>query len=175
MLSLSRKTDYALIALTHMARSPQACNSAREIATRYGIPLPLLMNVLKQTAQRGLTRSVRGSRGGYALAMPADRITLNAIIDAVEGPIQLVQCVDWYEHRLRGRARAGCELMAACPVRKTIHQVHHRLVEFLDTVSLADVIDGRGTSGPHPASEPDELVVSNTAGGKTDEAHDLPG
>ncbi len=47
MLAFSRKTDYALIALTHMAQHPDECNSAREIANRYGVPLPLLMNILK--------------------------------------------------------------------------------------------------------------------------------
>ena len=73
MLAFTRKTDYALIALTHMAKHSEECNSAREIAGLYGIPLPLLMNILKQMAQRGLAQSVRGPRGGYRLAMPPEK------------------------------------------------------------------------------------------------------
>ncbi len=56
MLTFSRKTDYALIALTHMAYDRDGCSSAREIAGHYGMPLPLLMNVLKQLAQAGLAQ-----------------------------------------------------------------------------------------------------------------------
>ena len=62
MLTLTRKTDYALIALTHLAQGRDQCFSAREIAARYGLPLPLLMNLLKQLAQKGLAKSVRGPR-----------------------------------------------------------------------------------------------------------------
>ena len=123
MLAFTRKTDYALIALTHMAKHSEECDSAREIAGLYGIPLPLLMNILKQMAQQGLAQSVRGPRGGYRLAMPAEKISLNDIIKAVEGPVQLVQCVDWYQNKLRGKTKTGCDLMAACPVRPTIHLV----------------------------------------------------
>jgi len=141
MLAFTRKTDYALIALTHLAQHPQESNSAREIASRYGVPLPLLMNILKQMTQQGLAQSARGPRGGYRLATTPDKISLNDIIRAVEGPVQLVQCVDWYQHKARGKLKTGCDLMAACPVRPTIHRVHARLVEFLSGVTLADVVD----------------------------------
>jgi Rrf2 family protein len=141
MLAFTRKTDYALIALTHLAHHPDECNSAREIARRYGVPLPLLMNILKQMTQQGLALSVRGPRGGYRLASPPSKITLNDIIVAVEGPVQLVQCVDWYQNKARGKLKTGCDLMAGCPVRPTIHRVHERLVDFLSTVTLADVVD----------------------------------
>jgi Rrf2 family protein len=141
MLAFTRKTDYALIALTHLAQHPDECNSAREIAGRYGVPLPLLMNILKQMTQQGLAQSVRGPRGGYRLATSPDKISLNDIIGAVEGPVQLVQCVEWYQNKTRGKLKTGCDLMAACPVRPTIHRVHARLVEFLSGVTLADVVD----------------------------------
>ncbi len=94
MLTLTRKTDYALIALTHLSHCKGTCVSAREIATLYGLPLPLLMNVLKLLSQQGLAKSIRGPRGGYELAEDAESITLYDIIQAVEGPIQLVQCID---------------------------------------------------------------------------------
>lgn len=143
MLAFTRKTDYALIALAHLAKHPDECNSAREISARYGVPLPLLMNILKQVAQRGLAQSVRGPRGGYRLAAPPEKISLNDVIGAVEGPVQLVQCVEWYQNKARGKLKTGCELMATCPVRPAIHRVHNRLVEFLSSVTLADVIDHR--------------------------------
>lgn len=141
MLAFTRKTDYALIALAHLAKHPDECNSAREIAGRYGVPLPLLMNILKSMAQQGLAHSVRGPRGGYRLAATPDKISLNDIIGAVEGPVQLVQCVEWRQNKTRGKLKTGCDIMGVCPVRPTIHRVHARLVEFLAGVTLADVVD----------------------------------
>ncbi|MBI4579533.1 MAG: Rrf2 family transcriptional regulator [Planctomycetes bacterium] len=181
MLAFTRKTDYALIALTHMAQHPNECNSAREIAGRYGVPLPLLMNILKLMTQQGLAQSVRGPRGGYRLAAPPEKINLNDIIEAIEGPVQLVQCVDWYENKSRGKLKTGCDLMAACPVRPTISRVHDRLVEFLATVTLADVVDNQrpgrdqrpgadGAAEPIPARN-----CSSVSGECSCEAIHLPG
>lgn len=94
MLSFTRKTDYALISLVHIAREKGQCCSAREIASHYGMPMPLLMNILKVLNQHGITRSVRGPRGGYQLAKSPEDITLYEIILAVDGPVALVHCLE---------------------------------------------------------------------------------
>lgn len=164
MLMLTRKTDYALIALTHLAQESSCCSSAREIAGQYGVPLPLLMNILKLLTQRGLARSSRGPRGGYALARPAEQITLHDVICAVEGPVQLVQCVE--SHGVEsGVSGAGtgpgeCELVACCPVRSPIHRVQERLVGFLTGVTLADVAGNNVCCGkPVPIAGETEYEV----------------
>ncbi len=152
MLSFTRKTDYALISLTHMVWQGGNCSSAREIATRYNMPMPLLMNVLKVLAQHGLTRSERGPRGGYHLAKAAEGISLYDIIAAVDGPVALVQCVRAPEdRRLVGAGQAcGCELTSLCPVRGAVHRVHHKLVKMLKEVTLADLADQPGESRCEP-------------------------
>lgn len=155
MLALTRKTDYALIALSHMAQAPEGRCSAREIATRYRVPLPLLMNILKLLTRRGLARSARGPRGGYTLAVSANDITLYDIIQAVEGPIQLVQCIDLTEEARQESEPAvkrPCGLMPLCPVHSPIQRVHNKLVEFLSGVTLADVVGASRCQSP-PASE----------------------
>ena len=162
MLTLTRKTDYALIALTHLALEPAGCSSAREIAAKYNLPLPLLMNLLKLLAQKGLARSVRGPRGGYTLAVPPQEIALTEIIAAVEGPVQLVQCI---EHEVEGGDKAGdgtCKLVACCPVRSPIHRIHDRLVEFLAGITLADIADNTACckeSADSPGSAVDQDFV----------------
>src|SRR5215510_2114177 len=93
MLALTKKVDYGLIALCHLANHRDEMATAREIAARYHLPPALLMNVMKSVAQAGLVRSSRGARGGYELAQPPEAITLNAIIEAIEGPVRFVQCV----------------------------------------------------------------------------------
>lgn len=86
MLSLTRKADYALVAAVYLARRQAEGGgpvSAREIAEQFDLPRPLLMNVLKQLAGAGLLRSVRGANGGYGLVVPADRLTVLQLVEAV--------------------------------------------------------------------------------------------
>ena len=90
MLSLTRKTEYALIALSHLASEPNRLASARGIADIYRIPLPVLTNVLKTLNRCELIKSERGARGGYRLAQEPKDISLASLIRAVEGPIRLV-------------------------------------------------------------------------------------
>jgi len=143
MLAFNRKTDYALISLAHMANEPSHYWSARKLANHYGMPLPLLMNVLKMLANKGLVRSERGPRGGYQLAKPPGRISLHDVIVAVDGPVALVQCLEKAVGKNgRGSRNGGCELSSRCPVQRSVHRIHHRLVGFLKTVTLADITGG---------------------------------
>lgn len=149
MLALTRKTDYALIALVHLARAGAGSISARQIAAHYGVPLPLLMNILKTLAQEGLIRSVRGAKGGYSLALRADQITLDRLIGAIEGPVRFVRCVP----PRRPAGRAGCELVDTCPVRSPVQRLHRRLREFLSGLTLADLAEERGRGAAVEAAE----------------------
>ena len=79
MLKLSKKTDYAIILLCHLGDVEYPV-SAQEIAGNYQLPQPMVANILKQLAAAGLIQSVRGQRGGYVLARPAEAITLSDII-----------------------------------------------------------------------------------------------
>jgi len=135
MLALTRKTDYGLIALCHMARHPGEVCTAREIAERYKVPQALLMNVMKTLNQGGIVKSIRGARGGYSLAGRADGITLSDIIKAVEGPIRFVQCAG-----AEGQSdESSCDLLDTCPVTRPVRQVHEQLDAFLRTITLAQI------------------------------------
>lgn len=133
MLALTKRTDYAIIALAHMAQNPGAVHNAREIAERFRVPPALLMNVLKDLCHGELVRSTRGVKGGYSLALPADQITLNDIIRAADGPVRFVQCAG------EESGDAACELMATCPVSRPVRKVHDKLTDFLATVTLAQI------------------------------------
>ena len=94
MLKLSKKVDYGLMSLMHLAqRTERASWSAREIAENYDIPLELLAKILQKLVQRGLLVSHAGTHGGYSLSRPADRISAAEVIEAIEGPLSLTNCV----------------------------------------------------------------------------------
>lgn len=134
MLTLTKKVEYALIASAHLSRAGARIVSAREVAERYRLSLPLLMNVLKTLHKSGLLRSARGARGGYSLAAPAERVSLARLIELVEGPARLVRCVG----RTAADARR-CELLATCPVRHPIERLQTALESFLESYSVADI------------------------------------
>lgn len=138
MLSMTKKTGYGLIALSHLARlEPGHLASAREIADQYEIPLSLLMNVLKELSGAGYVESVRGAHGGYRLAVDPEEISLADLITTVEGPIRLAECIAEGE---RAPDDETCRLLSRCPIADPVHRVHRRLADFLKTVTLAEII-----------------------------------
>lgn len=138
MLTLSRKCDYGLIALSHLARFPKEVASAREIASRYRIPLPLLMNILKQLNREGMVTSTRGARGGYRLARDPNEVSVRDVVAILEGPVRLVRCAG--EGR-DGNGTQPCERVDMCPVRGSALKLHRRLEQFLGQVTLAEIIE----------------------------------
>lgn len=134
MLCLSRKTDYAIIAMSHLAQHPDEVCGAREIADQFRIPAALLMNILKTLCRGKMVTSTRGSKGGYRLALSAEKITLADIIANVEGPMRFVQCA---EHG--GDEECTCDITHTCPVMKPVQNLHKKLERFLQTMTLADI------------------------------------
>lgn len=146
MLTLTKKTGYALVAMTHLAKLPdgEVC-SAREIAERFGVPTSLLMNTLKELGAAGYVESVRGARGGYRLARSPREITLEGLVAALEGPVRLAECVT---DTAADDEECDCRMMARCPIADPVHRVHRKLKDFLNKVTLAEIVDpAAGLSG----------------------------
>ena len=139
MLALTKKAGYGLIAMTHLAQMPPGkLASAREISRLFGVPTALLMNVLKELAAAGYVESVRGVRGGYRLARSPDRINMADLVESLDGPVRLSECV------AAGRQQdqeCTCKEMASCPVTDPVHRIHRRLHDFLKKVTLAEIVE----------------------------------
>jgi len=84
MLCLSKKTEYALVALAYLAEQADRVASAREIAAAHGLPLSLLMNILKNLQGHGLLLSTRGVKGGYRLQADLNELTLDELVAMVD-------------------------------------------------------------------------------------------
>jgi len=138
MLTLTKKTSYALIALSHLARCGQHPASSRQIAEHYAVPPALLTNVLKLLAKNGFVRSLRGSKGGYRLAITPSRVSLSTLISAVDGPVRLVECA--LEGTAPDQPPSACRVEDRCPVRGAVLRVNRKLLELLEEVTLADVL-----------------------------------
>lgn len=141
MLTLTRKCDYAMIALVYLAQrraAGEASVSARRIADAYGLPLPLLMNILKDLTHERLVTSTRGPAGGYSIVDEPDQIPLLTIIRAVDGPLRFARCAEPSE-----QGGQNCEIQDCCPVREPVQRLHERLQSFLAEVTLADLMTSK--------------------------------
>jgi Rrf2 family protein len=95
VLRISRKIDYGLRAMLHLASvPPDVVVPFREIARKMLVPEDFLAKILKTLVDEGLVRSARGPHGGYALARPSSEINFLEIIEAIEGPVALNVCLD---------------------------------------------------------------------------------
>lgn len=135
MLSLTRKTDYALQALVAMARSSAGKVSARDIATQSGISVRLLTNILNRLKHEGLVESTRGTKGGYGLAVAPEHITLANLIEAVEGPVRLARCCSKESEGHEDR----CNLESSCQTKDAVRRLHGSLRHFLSQVTVRDM------------------------------------
>lgn len=94
-MRLSNLADYAVVTMSAAARHcGGARTSAAELAAETGLPAPTVQKLVSKLSKAGLLRSARGAGGGLQLARPAAAITVADIIEAVEGPIALTQCVE---------------------------------------------------------------------------------
>jgi Rrf2 family protein len=140
MLRLSKKADYALIAMKHLAlRADGGSSSAREIAEGYDIPVELMAKVLQQLVRKGLLVSQQGTRGGYLLARSATLISVADVIQAVDGPLTVTAC----------GSDESCDQYAKCNVRDPLWKIKDRIQQALSTCSIHEI--ATDTVGAAPA------------------------
>ncbi len=130
MLKLTKKADYGLIALKHLAVNAPASSSAKEIAEAYGIPAALLSKILQKLVKNGFLRSEHGTNGGYKLARDPREITAYEVIRTIDGPIFLTTC--FTEH-------GYCVHSDKCTVRDPLQKVHEGILRLLASISISDM------------------------------------
>ena len=136
MLKLTKKADYGLISLKHIACCGRlGLASTKEMAETYGIPVPILSKVLQKLVREGLLVSEQGVNGGYRLARDPASITALEVIRAIDGPILLTNCLN-----LSGE----CEISGLCNVREPLRKVHERIQSVLASTTIADLSQDEG-------------------------------
>src|SRR5688500_3015258 len=143
MLRLSKKADYALMAMKHLAQNAGApSTSAREIAEQYDIPIELMAKVLQRLVRTGLLASTQGTRGGYALSRSPTSISVADVIQAIDGPLTVTAC---------SSEKNDCEQYGKCSIRDPLWQIRERIVATLGTVTIAEMAS-ESESAPVPVA-----------------------
>ncbi len=133
---LSKKTQYALQALSYMAgKNTDAPILIAEIAEQKKIPLKFLENILLALKKAGFLESKKGKHGGYLFAIPPEKIKLSAIFRTIEGPIALLPCVSLNFYK-------KCEscIEKKCGINKVMLEVRDNTLAILDKRTVADLI-----------------------------------
>src|SRR5690606_32486708 len=95
LLQVSRKIDYALRAMIHLAGLPEGERQPlHEVSTKIGVPKDFLAKIVRVLVDGGLVNALRGPHGGVAIARAPEDISFLEVIEAVEGPVQLNVCLD---------------------------------------------------------------------------------
>lgn len=118
-MQITRQADYAVRAVLHLARSGDTRTATSSIAEEQKIPPSFLAKIISQLSIAGLLHTSRGARGGVTLARDPKEITLLEVIEAIDGPIQLNECV--------GNTGA-CSFEGACPLRPVWCDAQEELV-----------------------------------------------
>jgi Rrf2 family transcriptional regulator, cysteine metabolism repressor len=141
MLKLSKKTDYALMAVQYMAskNSDRAVNT-KEIAEEYRIPVELLAKVLQKLGKKGVVVSQNGPKGGYLLAKSPSDISVLSIIQAIEGHVGITEC---YHNE-----NSQCVQMAGCNIRTPLRNIQNSIYALLDSMSIEDMTTFNTTIQP---------------------------
>lgn len=150
MLKLTKKADYGLMAMKHLAEHAHegAC-SAKDVAECYGIPPEALAKILQRLAKAGLLHSQHGINGGYTLARDAKEISAYEVIRAIDGPLFITACIT---------VRGECDQTQRCTIREPLRKVNESIEEVLRRIKIAEMTESSEVAGSDSAKSLAQLV-----------------
>lgn len=134
MLKLGKMTDYAFIILDVLGDNTERPLSAQAVAAFAKLPEPTVSKILKMLTRGKLVYSIRGAGGGYHLNKPANEITVLDVVEAMEGRVSMVECID---------SPHTCSIGEKCPVQGRWNGINAVLRNTLSDWSLHDLKEGR--------------------------------
>lgn len=132
MIRLSKKIEYAILAVQYISRNPSRLISAKEISEKLNISFEFLSKTLQKLIQGGIVSSRQGAKGGYSLAKPATEVSVEDIIKAIDENTAIVEC---FEHA----GGESCGRTDECTLRSPIGKIQHEINTILRKTTIADL------------------------------------
>src|SRR6202522_6165 len=150
MLKLTKKADYALMAMKHLAdHAQEGSSSAKDVADSFGIPPEALAKILQRLAKGALLQSQHGTNGGYRLARAAHTISAFDVIQAIDGPLFITSCVT---------VRGECGQSDRCNIREPLRKVNESIEAVLKRINISNMREEPEETAT-VAGKPAELVT----------------
>jgi len=135
MLRLSKKSEYALMAVKYIAlQQEKNCVTAREIALNYNLPYELVSKILQKLAKFKVVNSIQGAKGGYRLSKVPSDITLIDVISAVEPDYYITNCMK------TNSSEEDCEHFNCCMIRNPLIKIQIEIDKLFKTMTLTEFI-----------------------------------
>jgi len=131
MLRIGKMTDYAILVVSQMAKTPNLILSAKTLAESLHLTTPTVSKILKMLADVELVTSVRGAEGGYLLSRSAETITVVDIINAMEGGLAMTECCE---------QQSSCVLLSMCTLRDNWKKINHKVGSMLARLTIQDML-----------------------------------
>jgi len=132
-MKISTKGRYGLRILLDLARHPEPeLRLIRDIAASQQISEKYISRLVVELRRAGLLLSIRGAKGGFRLAIPPEAISVLSVIEAMEGPTSIVDCV---------LAPAGCLRSKRCAARSVWTKLNAAIRDSMNQVTLADLLE----------------------------------
>jgi len=145
MLKLTKKADYGLMAMKHLAEhAEEGAFSAKDVAEAYGIPPEALAKILQKLVKAGLLHSQHGMNGGYVLARDPGMISAFEVIRAIDGPLFITSCIS---------VRGECGQSNRCTIREPLQRVNQSIEEVLKRITISEMREG-------PVAATDLVVIA---------------
>lgn len=132
MIKLSNLADYAVVLMSSIAVRPDDLHTAASLNTDTKVPLPTVSKILGKLARAKLLKSNRGIGGGFSMNGSKENISIADIIEAVDGPVQLTNCLSETEH--------NCDYEPACLTRSKWDKINNAVYEALNNVPLSEMV-----------------------------------
>lgn len=133
-MQVSKSLDYAVRSLTYIAKEKASVFTIRDISEKQHIPQNYLAKIMRKLVQKGLLSSSPGPEGGYSLRKPTEDISLKDIYEAIEGDMQLIDCME---------KNVVCELFNSCTQRSVWDHLQLHTLTFLNDISVKDIADNK--------------------------------
>ncbi|MCL4461162.1 MAG: Rrf2 family transcriptional regulator [Nitrospirae bacterium] len=140
MLKLTKKVDYALLALSFLSQQEEGqVVNIREISEAYQIPTEILAKVLQRLSKKGILQSHHAPKGGYSLKKPAKNVSILDVINAIDGSVGILSCSDGHDKT--------CQQIDNCDIRSPLERIQGKIMWLLEDMSLEEFIHSEPTTG----------------------------
>jgi Rrf2 family transcriptional regulator, nitric oxide-sensitive transcriptional repressor len=135
MLQLSKKVEYALIAIRHMASGPRGLTfTTKEISDFYQIPFDLLAKVMQRLARKGFIVSYQGVHGGYMIGRDPALVKVSEVINAIEEKesVAIIQC--------ESADPTGCSIYSTCTIKNPLIKLQSSINKVFNELTIMEMV-----------------------------------
>ncbi len=136
-MQFTKAEEYGVLGVIYLAQQGnETIIPLSEIAETQDVPEKFLAKIFQNLTKASIVRSHRGIKGGFSLAKDPTKVTARQVIEAIQGPYNLIRCLHDPD---------SCDKQETCPVRYLIEEAEHNLLDVFDRYTVQDLVEWQKT------------------------------